>query len=468
MLILINFYTIKTLSAARAYVNGESHYSKGQHIATRNLINYLFTADKAYWVKFNKSLSVPLGDYKARLALNNHSDIEIVKQGFREGMNEEEDLEDMVWLFENFQNLSFFKAAIKEWKGGDILNLELLQLGIELEPKIEKNQLTFEDKIKILHKLDKQNIEISIKEANFSNLMGEGTRTVKYYLLLTNFFFICIIITSISIYYSSLLKKIIISKKLLGRQKSQLKKTVRDLEKTKKSLSTQIVQHEKIIGTISHDIRSPLKYIHITADRLSKNVGDKLDSTSHKYVDSILKSSSQLYDFTKSLVEYSKIYIEEKNFKQKNSYSVYDLIEEQKNIYGEIAKSNNTILINQAQHNLYSKINVKIISIILHNLLDNSLKFTNYGSIEIGAELKKDKLIYWVSDTGVGMSEDVVDYYMDLARKRDLEKLVLSTYGIGLHLVIELLNILKAKIEIDSTLNVGTKITIEICLNENK
>lgn len=69
MLIVINFYTIKTLSATRAYVNGESHYSKGHNIATRNLINYLFTNDSSYWGKFKTSLSIPMGDAKARMAL---------------------------------------------------------------------------------------------------------------------------------------------------------------------------------------------------------------------------------------------------------------------------------------------------------------------------------------------------------------------------------------------------------------
>lgn len=183
MLIVINFYTIKTLSATRAYVNGESHYSKGQNIATRNLINYLFTSNKEYWIKFKENLSIPMGDAKARIALVNQLDRETIKQGFREGMNEEDDLEDMVWLFQNFQNLSFFKKAILEWEAGDLLILELYQIGLDLESKIEHDQLDFASKIEILQKLDKINIEIAIKENNFSNFLGEGTRTVKYYLL---------------------------------------------------------------------------------------------------------------------------------------------------------------------------------------------------------------------------------------------------------------------------------------------
>jgi hypothetical protein len=42
LLIVINFFTIKILSASRAYVNGESHYSKAQKDAVRHLMIYIY------------------------------------------------------------------------------------------------------------------------------------------------------------------------------------------------------------------------------------------------------------------------------------------------------------------------------------------------------------------------------------------------------------------------------------------
>lgn len=144
------------------------------------------------------------------------------------------------------------------------------------------------------------------------------------------------------------------------------------------------------------------------------------------------------------------------------------MIEAKKNIHDEIAKSTKTIIINQCDVNLNSEINIKIISIILQNLLDNAVKFTKNGTIKIGARVEKQKIIYWVSDNGLGMQQDVLDYYTNLSKNEDPEKLILSTYGIGLHLVHELLNILKGKIKFDSTINQGTTITIEVKLIENE
>jgi len=463
MLIVINFYTIKTLSATRAYVNGESHYSKGHNIATRNLTNYLFTAKPEYWGKFKANVKTPLGDAKARKALIQKLDKETIKQGFREGKNKEEDLEDMIWLFKNFKSFSFFKDAIVEWEGGDILNAKLYQLGLRLHERIENNQLDFQTKIKILKQLDHINNQIAIKEDNFSNLLGNGTRTVKYYLLLTNIFFICVIIGSISIYYSSMLQKKIKSKQELNQQKEQLEAIIKDLEKTKQDLHTEIIQHKKIIGTISHDIRSPLKYIQLIAKHLSSSTKKAKDTITYKYADSIYKSSSQLYDFTKTLIEYSKIYIEDKDYNQK-FYSVYDLIENKKNFFEEIALNNNTKIINTTNTNLKSNINIRIISIIIHNLLDNAIKNTHSGTIEIGAKADTEKISYWIKDTGVGMSQDIIDYYTKLFENRDPEKLILSTYGIGLHLVLELLIIVKGNIVFSNPANNGTLVTIDINL----
>ena len=461
MLIVINFYTIKTLSATRAYVNGESHYSKGHNIATRNLINYLFTSNNEYWIQFNENISIPIGDAKARIALIKQLDTETIKQGFKEGRNEEEDLEDMVWLFQNFKNFSFFKKAILEWEGGDILNQKLYQIGVDLNDKIDKNQLDYAAKIEALKELDHINKEIALKEDAFSQSLGDGTRKVKNYLLLANIFFTFIIVGSISFYYSAMLQKIIKSKQELNQQKEQLEAIINDLEKTKQDLSTEIIQHKKIIGTISHDIRSPLKYIQLIAKHLCSHIKKNKDETIHKYVNSIYKSSSQLYDFTKTLIEYSKIYIEDRNYDQK-IFSVYNLIEDKKVFFEDIAANNKTQIINKTDKNLSSDINIRIISIIIHNLLDNAIKHTHSGTIEIGAKADNEKITYWVKDTGTGMSQDIIDYYTNLFKNRDPEKLILSTYGIGLHLVLELLIILKANISFSNPASGGTTVAIDI------
>src|ERR1700754_620422 len=82
-LIFINYFTIKILSANRAYINGESHYSKGQKDAARNLITYICNEDPARWASFKKELSVNQSDGLARIHLTYNSSIDTIKKNLR-------------------------------------------------------------------------------------------------------------------------------------------------------------------------------------------------------------------------------------------------------------------------------------------------------------------------------------------------------------------------------------------------
>src|SRR5471030_994661 len=99
----MNYYTIKILSAARAYINGESQYSKGQKDASAHLINYIYLENAADYIAFEKDINVPRGDRRARVALSSNINYDEAKKGFLQGKNHPSDIDDMIWLFRHFQ-----------------------------------------------------------------------------------------------------------------------------------------------------------------------------------------------------------------------------------------------------------------------------------------------------------------------------------------------------------------------------
>ncbi|MGQ7945420.1 sensor histidine kinase [Flavobacterium sp. WC2509] len=460
-IIIINFYTIKILSSCRAYVNGESHYSKGQKDAIRHLITYLYTENNAQWQLYKTELNVPIGDGNARRALINNQKIEIIKDGFRAGRNHEEDLDDLIWLFINFKDVSFFKKAINEWNQADILINQTNAIGLEIKRKIKKSNLSPDEQRNILSSLSDISDKLTVRERNFSNLLGEGTRIIKFYLTLVNIFFVLIIFSCVSLYYLKMIRRILLSKQKIKENNQQLQSTIKDLEQTKEDLSKEIFQQKKIIGTISHDIKSPLKYIVLIGNYLCAETQKDSSSISHKYASSILKSSSQLYEFTKVLVEYSNIYIEDKNHKKRN-YSFYYLAHKKVELFKEIANSKNIIIINNIDKKMLCHTNINIISIIIHNLLDNAIKNTNDGQIEINATTDDEKLIFSIKDSGVGMDSNLIEYYTNRFKNKESEKLILNNFGVGLHFVLELLIILKGNITFSSGDKKGTLVTIEV------
>jgi signal transduction histidine kinase len=461
LLIFINGFTIKILSGSRAYVNGESHYSKGQKDAVRHLITYLYTEDIEQWKLYKTELRVPQGDGAARIALSQNKDNEIAKEGFRAGRNHEDDLEDMIWVFKNFKSIPFIHQAVNEWSKGDALIKQINAIGNQIHQKIEQGNLTVASKSYFLFRLSKVSDKLTIVERDFSNVLGKGTREIRDYLIYANIFFVLIIFGSVSLYYSIMIKKVLLSKHEIYETNQHLHAIIQDLERIKTDLSREIMQQKKIIGTISHDIKSPLKYIVLIGNYLCDETKKDEQSVAHKYANSILKSSSQLYEFTKILIEYSNIYIEDKDH-EKVYYSFYDLVDNKIELFKEIANNNNSTIINAVEKNVSSHANQRIISIIVHNLLDNAVKNTTNGQIEVGATTDGKKMTFWIKDSGVGMSKGIIEYYTNLIKNKESEKLILNNFGIGLHFVLELLIIIKGSIHFSSEVNKGTTVTIEI------
>jgi signal transduction histidine kinase len=463
-LIVINYITIRILASSRAYINGESHYSKGQNKASRYLITYLYTGNNKNWKSFNEEIRVPLGDQLARIALTKNLNDSIAKKGFRAGRNKEADLDDLIWVFKNFNSVPFLKKAINEWKGGDELVNRLLEKGKEVHEKIESGKLDEHTKHKLSSEISNLCEKLGAAADKFSNTIGDGTREIKDNLIVINFFFILIIISSVSIYYTITLKKIIASEKDLKNKKEQLHDIILDLENTKIELSTEVIQHKKLIGTISHDIKSPLKYLTMTNKYIYEESTNYDDEKFKKNTKSVYTSTLQLYNFIDSLLTYSKIFFG--GLSAENSvYYLKELVQTKCNLFHEIAEASNTVLVNEIDENVTTIINKDILAVILHNIIDNAIKNTENGVVRIYSLIKNKKLYIVVEDTGKGFNEEDLLYYKQLSNQQSAEKLNLKTSGMGLHMIMELIHILNGALKFHSEVGKGSKIEIITDLN---
>jgi len=59
LLIIANHYTIRTTSAIRAYINGESYYSKGNKDASKDLILFVVSEDDVHYQSFLDNIKSP-------------------------------------------------------------------------------------------------------------------------------------------------------------------------------------------------------------------------------------------------------------------------------------------------------------------------------------------------------------------------------------------------------------------------
>ena len=121
------------LSAVRAYVGGESLWSKGQKDAVYHLAAYTESQRAADYQRFVDAVSIPLGDRQARTELERPDpDLSVARRGFAQGGNHPDDVDAMIWLFRNFRSVPFMADAIAIWTEADLDIAQLNELAAQL------------------------------------------------------------------------------------------------------------------------------------------------------------------------------------------------------------------------------------------------------------------------------------------------------------------------------------------------
>ena len=100
---------------------------------------------------------------------------------------------------------------------------------------------------------------------------------------------------------------------------------------------------------------------------------------------------------------------------------------------------------------------------ILFLILDNAVKFTPHGRVDIRADVENDRLQCSIQDTGIGVCADDRQFIFDEFYLVDeLSSIKYRGAGLGLTLVRDLLSLLEGEIEVDSDVGKGSTFTIKL------
>jgi diguanylate cyclase (GGDEF)-like protein/PAS domain S-box-containing protein len=187
LLVLLAAESLEIHSAGRAYVEGESLWSKAQKEAVMHLLRYAHTRSEHDYDGFLEALKVPLGDSRARLELEKlEPDYNVAYQGFLEGRNHPDDIPGMILLFRRFRHVSYIDRAISLWEEGDRSIAAFQQAGEALHRHISSGLATRESLIPYLEQIYGVDADLTPKADAFSASLGEATRKTKQILLIAN------------------------------------------------------------------------------------------------------------------------------------------------------------------------------------------------------------------------------------------------------------------------------------------
>jgi signal transduction histidine kinase len=100
---------------------------------------------------------------------------------------------------------------------------------------------------------------------------------------------------------------------------------------------------------------------------------------------------------------------------------------------------------------------------VVRNFISNAVKFTEKGEIRVSVTERGDRVRFWVSDTGIGISPEnrrrVFEEFaqVDSARQRSVKGT-----GLGLSLAVKIAQLLRGDVGLESDLGVGSTFWIEV------
>ena len=243
----------------------------------------------------------------------------------------------------------------------------------------------------------------------------------------------------------------------------ELQNTIKAYEFSKNRLDHQNYFQSRLIGAITHDIKSPLKYLMMTGEALFKSNAKEVDKEG---LEAIYTSSSQIYHFTDNLLQYAKGFTT-KDLDAKQIINLHELIQKKVSIFKPIAKIQNTVISNRVNREIKINTNHQLLAVILHNILDNAVKFTYNGKITFDYFKVENSNKIIIKDSGIGMKPYQVDWCNsdedDLDQTKSIENRP-SPAGLGLIMVKELNKIIKGKLKVSSIEGKGT--IFEILIND--
>jgi diguanylate cyclase (GGDEF)-like protein len=182
LLILANF-SFGLLSSMRAYVGGESLWSKAQKDAVFHLQKYAVGRAPEELRQFHTDIAIPLGDHEARMEMDEpNPDLRKVRQAFVRGGIHLDDIDGMYDLYRRFRWTAFMQRAVRAWGAGDRYIVQLDGAATALQREFEAPSPRAERVQAILSQISSINENLTPIENQFVDALSEASRTT--YLLL--------------------------------------------------------------------------------------------------------------------------------------------------------------------------------------------------------------------------------------------------------------------------------------------
>lgn len=236
------------------------------------------------------------------------------------------------------------------------------------------------------------------------------------------------------------------------------------LEELRKANETQSL----FLATMSHEIRTPMNGILGLLDAvLVEDLGEQQRS----HLEKVQRSSHLLQTILNGILDYSKLNAGKLVFETApfDMYQVLDDVSSFFQLQAEIKGVGFVTHIDPLLGEAHLGDSTRITQ-ILNNLLSNSIKFTNEGSVTLSLEVidtsdKLQTLKFSVLDSGIGMSnEEKAHVFSPFVQANQSINRIFGGTGLGLQIVKSLVDQMQGEVWADSQEHIGSQFYVTLTL----
>jgi PAS domain S-box-containing protein len=242
----------------------------------------------------------------------------------------------------------------------------------------------------------------------------------------------------------------------------------RNEEALKESRDEAILANQlksRFVANVTHEIRTPLTSIVGLSEILTTT--EDIDPEVRETSELIFISSKHLLQILNDLLDFAKLESGKASI-ESVSFSIAELFD-QIHAFTKQKAADKGLAFKVHLDNALPKNTcgdpTKIRQILL-NLISNAIKFTEHGGLELSAQLEENSIVYSVTDTGIGISEDEqTRLFQPFVQALDSTTRLYGGTGLGLSISGQYVELMKGRIGISSTPGKGTTVWFSLPLS---
>jgi PAS domain S-box-containing protein len=250
---------------------------------------------------------------------------------------------------------------------------------------------------------------------------------------------------------------------LVEERTSELVKKTEELEKAKNEAESADRLKSAFLATMSHELRTPLNSIIGFTGILKQGRPGPLNDEQHRQLGLVQNSARHLLALINEVLDLSKIEAGQLKLNEE-TFKIRDLVDQVIELNFTLADQKNLKLnysVDESLDGIHT--DRQRLMQVLVNLVNNAVKFTETGSVSLTAEKSDDKVLFRITDTGIGIEPDKIEILfrpfiqIDSGTTRKHEGT-----GLGLSICKRLVTMMGGKIGVESEYGKGSTFWIKM------